>query len=108
MNGKALWGGLKSYLGAILAIVLFPLLWVRLVRFARRHKADDRRGVAKVGVAIVASLLIAAGLGLQFEKFQHGATNGMYASMDKRLSAAVGESEYEDNEIGRASCRERV
>ena len=96
MTGKGLWSGVRSYLGALLAVILFPILWAKALRFARRHKADDPRGVAKVGVAIVVGLVILGGVGMQFAKFQSSATRGMYTSLDKRLSAAIGEQEYQD------------
>jgi hypothetical protein len=97
MSGKTLWGGLKSYVGALLTVVLFPLFWLRSVRLARRHTEADRRGPAKVGVAIVLSVLILAGGAYRLVGFEQGAKAGMYSSMDRRLAAAVGESEYQDN-----------
>ena len=97
MNGKALWSGLKSYLGALLAVVLFPLFWARSLRLARRHAGADPRGPAKVGAAILVSVLILAGGAYSILGFDARARDGMYDSMDTRLSAAVGESEYQDN-----------
>jgi len=97
MKGAAVWGWLKSTVGALLAVIVFPIAWMRMLRLARRHKADDPRAVAKVAAGIVVALLVAGGLGYEFNKFQHGATRGIYTSMDKRLSAAVGEGEYGDN-----------
>lgn len=97
MSGKALWSGLKSYLGALLATILFPILWMRMVRLARRHRDVDPRGVMKVGVAIVVSLAILGGGVMQLTKFQDGAVTGMYHSMDTRVKSAVGEAEYQDN-----------
>lgn len=97
MSGKALWSGLKSYLGALLTVVLFPLLWLRSLRLARRHTDSDRRGPAKVGAAIVLSVLILAGGATKLVAFQDKATDGMYASMDRRLATATGEAEYQDN-----------
>src|SRR4029077_15544370 len=97
MKGAAIWGWLKSTVGALLAVLLFPIAWVKMLRLARRHKADDPRAVAKVAVGILVSLLVLAGGAYQFGKFQHGATNGRYTSMDKRRPSAVGESAYQDN-----------
>jgi hypothetical protein len=97
MSGKGLWSGLKSYVGALLTVVLFPLFWARSLRLARRHTDSDPRGPAKVGAAIVVSVLILAGGAYKLVDFQKDAKAGMYTSMDRRLSAATGESEYQDN-----------
>src|SRR5689334_3828274 len=97
MTGKALWSGLKSYVGALLTVVLFPLLWARSLRLARRHSDADPRGALKVGVAIVVSIVILAGGAYAILGFQEDAKAGMYASMDRRVATAVGESEYQDN-----------
>lgn len=97
MTGKGLWSGLKSYVGALLTVVLFPLFWARSLRLARRHKDSDARGPAKVGVAILVSVLILAGGAYKLMEFQDGAKAGMYRSMDRRLATATGESEYQDN-----------
>jgi hypothetical protein len=97
MSGKALWSGLKSYAGALLVVVLFPLLWMRSLRLARRHADADRRGPAKVGLAIVLSVLILAGGAYKVLAFEDKATDGMYKSLDRRLATATGEAEYQDN-----------
>jgi hypothetical protein len=97
MSGKALWSGLKSYAGALLVVVLFPLLWLRSLRLARRHAGADRRAPAKVGLAIALSVLILAGGAYKVLAFEDKATAGMYSSMDRRLATATGESEYQDN-----------
>jgi hypothetical protein len=97
MTGKGLWSGLKSYVGALLTVVLFPLLWARSLRLARRHSGSDPRGPAKVGVAILVSVVILAGGAYKLIGFEKDAEAGMYKSMDRRLSTATGESEYQDN-----------
>jgi hypothetical protein len=97
MNGKALLGGLKSYLGALIAVVLFPVFWLRSLRLARRHADTDARGPAKVLAAIVASVLIGGGGIVLLLGFQADATAGMYDSFETRLSSTVGEAEYQDS-----------
>jgi hypothetical protein len=97
MSGKALWSGLKAYLGALVAVVLFPIFWMRSLRLARRHAGDDPRAPAKVGLGIVAGVLIAAGGVYVLLDFQEGAIDGMYRSMDTRLAAATGETAYQDS-----------
>lgn len=90
-------GGLKAYVSALVATVLFPLLWLRSLRLARRHTDADPRGPLKVMAAIavgVGILLVGAFVLLQF---QANAVAGMYESMDTRLQVAVGEKDYNDN-----------
>src|SRR5438093_1076698 len=96
MDGKALWGGLKGYLGSLVVTILFPLLWLRAFRLARRHKDADPRATVKVGVAVIASLLIGVGGIVKLTEFQSDATAGMYKAMGTRVATAVGETEYAD------------
>lgn len=98
MTGKGLWDGLKSYVGALLVVLLFPLFWARSFRLARRHADADPRGVAKVAVAIVVSVAILASGLFVLLAFQADAQHTMYTkSLDQRLSVAVGESDYQTN-----------
>ena len=90
-------GGLKAYVGALVATILFPLVWMRALRLARRHTDSDPRAPVKVAAAIAAGvgiLLVGAFVLLQF---QDRAIEGMYESMDTRLATAVGEKDYSDN-----------
>jgi hypothetical protein len=88
--------GFKAYLGTLVATILFPLLWMQALAFARRNAEADPRARAKVLVAIAASVVIAAAGFLAISGFLGGAKAGMYDSMDTRLATAVGESEYQD------------
>ncbi|MFA5944065.1 MAG: hypothetical protein WC876_06325 [Candidatus Thermoplasmatota archaeon] len=98
MTGKGLADGLKSYVGALLTVVLFPLFWLRSVKLARRHADVDPRGVAKVGLAIVLSVAILAGGAFVLLGFQSGAQHSMYVkSLETRVATAVGEKAYNDN-----------
>jgi hypothetical protein len=98
MTGKGLWTGLKSYAGALLTVLLFPLLWARAFRLARRHQDADPRGVAKVGIAIVVSVALLAGGAFVLLGFQSSSQHTMYTkSLDQRVSIAVGESTYLEN-----------
>jgi hypothetical protein len=98
MTGKGLWNGLKSYVGALLTVLLFPLFWARALGLARRHKDADAMGAAKVGLAIVLSIAILAGGAFVLVGFQAKAEHTMYVkSLDARVSAAVGESLYQEN-----------
>jgi hypothetical protein len=98
MTGKGLWNGLKSYAGALLTVLLFPLFWSRAFGLARRHKDVDPMGAAKVGIAIVLGVLILAGGAFAIIGFQEKAEHTMYVkSLDRRVSAAVGESLYQEN-----------
>mgnify|MGYP001607109022 CR=1 FL=1 len=98
MTGKGLANGLKSYVGALLTVILFPLFWMRSIKLARRHADVDPRGVAKVGLAILISVAILAGGAFVFLGFQAGAQHTMYTkSLDQRVSVAVGESVYQEN-----------
>lgn len=98
MTGKGVWGGLKSYVGALLTVLLFPVFWSRAMRLARRHRDADARGVAKVGLAILVSVAILAGGALMLLTFQQKAEHTMYTkSLDQRVSIAVGESLYQEN-----------
>ena len=89
--------GLKAYLAALVATIVFPLLWMRSLRLARRHSGKDRRAVQKVGVAIVLGVLILAGGAYKVLEFQDGAKAGMYRSAETRIAQAVGETTYQDN-----------
>lgn len=97
MEGTAPARGLKGYLGALAATILFPLVWMRAMRLARRHADADPRGVAKVGLAIVLGVGVAAGGAIVLLGIQASAVDGMYGSLNTRLAAATGESEYQDN-----------
>jgi hypothetical protein len=98
MTGKGLLSGLKSYVGALLTVLLFPIFWSRALKLARRHHDSDPQGVAKVGTAIVASVVILAAGGFVLYNFQEGAEHTMYAeSLKTRVSVAVGEKTYQDN-----------
>lgn len=98
MTGKGLWNGLKSYVGALLTVLLFPLFWARALKLAGRHKDSDPMGAAKVGIAILISIVILAGGAFALIGFQAKAEHTMYVkSLDTRVSAAVGESLYQEN-----------
>src|SRR5688500_5623738 len=98
MTGKGPFGGLKSYVGALLAVTLFPIFWARSMRLARRHAGDDPRGPAKVGAAIVVSIAILAGGAFVLVGFQESAEHTMYVqSLDRRVAVAVGETLYQEN-----------
>ena len=98
MTGKGLWNGLKSYAGALLTVLLFPIFWSRAMRLARRHRDVDARGAAKVGLAILVSLAILLGGAFVLLTFQQSAEHTMYTkSLDRRVSVAVGESIYQEN-----------
>lgn len=90
--------GFKGYLVALVAVVLFPLAWLRSVRIARRHTDADPKGVLKVAAAIVAGVGIALLGTIVLLGFQANAVEGMYDSMDGRVALAVGESAYNDNQ----------
>lgn len=114
MRGKGLVAGLKKYLGALLVTVVFPLQWMRSLRLARRHKDADPRAVAKVGIAIVLSIVIAAAGAYVLVNFQRDALwnikageptaqgeattveTGIYRSLDDRLKIAIGEKDYQE------------
>src|SRR5688500_11215412 len=98
MTGKGLWNGLKSYAGALLTVLLFPLFWTRAMALARRHRDVDERGAAKVGLAILVSIVILAGGAFVLFNFQQNAEHTMYTkSLDQRVAVAVGESFYQEN-----------
>lgn len=90
-------GGLKAYLGALLATILFPLVWMRALRLARRHTDADPGAPVKVAVAIAVGVGILLVGAFVLIGFQDRAIEGMYESMDTRLSVAVGEKDYSDN-----------
>lgn len=97
MNGKGRGSVLKSYVGALIAVLLFPLLWLRALRMARRHTDVDPRGPLKIGLAIAVSVGILAVGGLGLLTLQRNATEGVYDSLDTRMSILLGESEYQSN-----------
>lgn len=88
--------GLKSYLATLVATVLFPILWMQALRFARRHEDVDPRARAKVLAAIAVSLAILVVGAYVLLGFFAAAQEGMYAAMDKRLATASGEAEYQE------------
>lgn len=90
-------GGLKAYVSALVATVLFPLLWLRSLRLARRHADADPRGPLKVMAAIAVGVGILLAGAFVLVQFQANAVDGMYGSMDTRLQVAVGEKDYNDN-----------
>ncbi|HUR24715.1 MAG TPA: hypothetical protein VM327_01725 [Candidatus Thermoplasmatota archaeon] len=105
MTGKGLWNGLKSYAGALLTVLLFPLFWSRSLRLARRHREVDASGVAKVAVAILLSIVILAGGAFALLSFQSKAEHTMYTkSLDRRVSVAVGETVYQENVAATAAA----
>ena len=88
--------GLKTYLATLVATVLFPVLWMQALRMARRHADADPRARAKVLAAIAASIAIGLVGAFLVLGFLAGATAGLYKSLDDRLAAASGESEYQE------------
>lgn len=94
MRGEAFVAGTKDYLVALVSVILFPLAWLRSFRLARRHREDDPRGAAKVGLAIAASVLLTGVAAFLVIDFQQDATAGMYDSLDNRLSLATGDEDY--------------
>jgi hypothetical protein len=97
MTGKGLLMGLKSYVGALLTVLLFPIFWLRALKLARRHQDADPRGAAKVGIAILLAIAILAGGAFVLIGFQSGAQHTMYtSSLQKRVSVAVGNSTWSE------------
>lgn len=94
MNGKGRGSVLKAYLGALIAVVIFPLLWLRSLRLARRHTDVDARAPAKVVLAILVSVGILAVGAFALITLQRNATEGTYDSLDGRMSVVLGESDY--------------
>src|SRR5688500_16623404 len=90
-------GGLKSYLAALVATIVFPLVWMRSLRLARRHVDADPRGPLKVLAAIAVGLGILLVGSFVLITFQATAVDGMYDSMETRLASATGEKDYSDN-----------
>lgn len=88
--------GLKTYLGTLVATVLFPILWMKALALARRHEDADPRGRLKVLAAIAVSLGIGLVGAYTLLAFFASAEAGMYDSMDTRLETAVGEAEYQE------------
>lgn len=92
---KALGRGLGKYLRHLLVAALFPLAWRAAFQMAGRHADADGRGRAKVGVAIVLGIALAAGGFLVTQEFRADAVDGIYGSLDARLARATGESDYQ-------------
>src|SRR5687768_145741 len=82
MKGKALLGGLKRYATWLVVTLLFPLLWLKAFRLARRHTDEDPRGPMKVGAAIVVSVVILEGGWLALMKREERAAEGRYEDVD--------------------------
>lgn len=101
-------GGLKAYVAALVVTILFPLVWRRSLRLARRHAAEDPRAPLKVGAAIVVGVVILAGGAYLLVGFQEAAVDGMYESMETRLAVAVGETSYNDNVATVASANNAI
>lgn len=99
--------GLKSYLGTLVATILFPILWLQALRLARRHEDVDARARVKVLAAIAVGL----GIGLVgtyvLIGFFASAEDGMYDSLNVRLAEAVGETEYKD-QVATATAAEKA
>lgn len=97
-GGKGVWSGLRSYAGALLTVLLFPIFWARAMKLARRHRDADDRGVAKVALAILVSVGILLVGAFVLVSIQQKAEHTMYTtSLDQRVSVAVGESVYQEN-----------
>jgi hypothetical protein len=96
MKGKALLGGLKGYATWLVITIVFPLLWLRSLRIARRHTDVVPNAPLKVGAAIVVSIVILVGGFLALQSFKEAATEGMYDSLDGRLVQATGEGAYQE------------
>lgn len=94
MRGEAFLAGTKDYLAALVSVILFPLAWFKSFRLAKKHQDDDPRGVAKVAVAIGASLVLTAVAAFMVVDFQMDAKAGMYDALDNRLSIATGNEDY--------------
>jgi hypothetical protein len=99
--------GLKSYLGTLVATVLFPVLWMQALRLARRHEDVDPRARAKVVVAIVAGLAIGLAGTYALIGFFASSEEGMYDALNVRLAEAVGETEYKD-QVATAGAAEKA
>lgn len=101
-------GGPKAYLGALVATILFPLVWMRALRLARRHTDADPKGPLKVGAAIAIGTGILLVGAFVLITFQANAVEGMYESMDTRLAVAVGEKDYTDNQATVVSANSAI
>src|SRR5688500_5061591 len=88
--------GFRGYVAALVAVVVFPLLWLRALRFADAHRDDVPRARLTVLGAIVASvLLLAVGVGGVLA-FRASSMAGIYANLDDRLVLATGEGAYRE------------
>ncbi len=85
----------KAYLANLFTVLIFPLLWVQSLRFAKAHRDDDAKAVAKVAVGIVASILVAGGGILWLTGFEADSQDGFYDALGATLAAQTGEGDYQ-------------
>ncbi len=86
--------GFPAFLMQLVRTVLFPLAFLQALNVARRHTDEDPRGPMKVSMAILIGLVLAvAGIG-GLMSWREGAVDGMYESLEQRLSIHVGNEEY--------------
>lgn len=105
---KAATAGFSTYLSSLVATVLFPLQWMRMMRVARAHESVDANGVKKVAAGAVLGLLLAAGGAFMVVDFEAGATAGIYDTLDGRLSANLGNDQYLEHVAAAASAQDSV
>lgn len=106
MPGEAPPTGFRSYLVQLGRTVVFPLMWMQAMRFARDQEDVDPRAPTKLTAAIVVSVVLTAGVGALLYAGAPGVPSyiipgysdlrsGMYDSLDSRLAEAVEESGVE-------------
>lgn len=96
MTGRAVLATLKTYVAMLVVTILFPILWLRSVRFAREHESLDPKAVPKVAAAIVMAVILLAGAVVAVQTYREDAQQGIYDSLENRMSAAVGNAKYNE------------
>ncbi len=80
----------------LIRAIVFPLAWLWAMGIAKKHEDTDSKARMKVGAAIVAGVVLTAGIGYLLYDFQEDARTGMYERMNDSLKQVTGAAAYEE------------
>lgn len=96
MQGKAVVAGLGKYLKHLVKLLILPWLLVSLFNVAKRHQDTDSKAVPKYMLAVIIGAVLFGGAVMKTVEFHGDNIDGMYATLDNRLSVLTGNAAYEE------------
>ncbi|MGB1697904.1 MAG: hypothetical protein ACPHK8_05860 [Thermoplasmatota archaeon] len=96
MQGKAVVAGLGKYLKHLVKLLILPWLLVSLFNVAKRHQDTDSKAVPKYVLSVIIGAVLLGGSVVKTVEFHGDNIDGMYDTLDNRLSVLTGSAAYEE------------